>query len=110
MTKGLVITTSDAAYMIHDAIGPLRNWHTILDDMRLNRGDYCELVLTPIGIAKHEKSKRPVYLLSDVQKFIDEARVRSGSKVSPRSINPFPVEYDPSDKRKWNERKLQLFS
>lgn len=109
MTKGTVVTCADAAYMIHDEIGPLRDWHSTLNKMRFDRGDYCELVLKPIGVVKHERAMRPVYLYDDVRNFIDEARVRSGSKIAPKSINSFPVEYTPSDKRSWDKRKLQLF-
>lgn len=102
-----VVTSADAAYMIHDELGPLRDWHSTLNDMRCNRGDYCELVLKPIGVAKYERSQRPVYLYSDVRNFIDEALVRSGSKAAPKTINPFSVQYDPSDKREWKDRKLR---
>lgn len=110
MTKSIVVTSADAAYMIHDEIGPLRDWHSMLSDMRANRGDYYELILKPIGIAKHEGSQRPVYLYDDVRNFIDEARVRSGSKAAPKSITQISVQYDPSDKREWKDRKFKLFS
>ena len=109
MTKSIVVTSADAAYMIHDEIGPLRDWHSTLNKMRSDRGDYCELVLKPIGVVKQERTMRPVYLYDDVRNFIDEARVRSGSKAAPKSISQISVQYDPSDKREWQDRKFKLF-
>ena len=112
MKTTLAVTTSDAAFMLHYALGPVRDWPEALKDMRREKGDYLDLILKPFGKLKSRTSHRPAYRMSEVQNFIEEAQLRSGitipiAAVPSDKIAPQLVEDDPADTMHWKVRKLK---
>jgi hypothetical protein len=113
MKTSLAVTTSDAAFMIHHALGPDRDWSETLKDMRRDRVDYEGLKLKPFGKLKMYRSQRPAYRMKEVERFILNARIRCGvtiapSPIAPDLISPQLVEDDPANTLHWRVRKLTL--
>lgn len=104
--KTTAYTTSEAAYLIHNELGAVRAWEDMLKDMRRKDASYCGLRLLPFCINKERGLNRPFYRETDVKNFIEEARLRSGSKVAPGTLSPRIIEEDLTDKRHWKFRKL----
>lgn len=99
-------TTSEAAYMIHNELGAVRAWEDMLKDMRRKGASYLGLRLLPFCINEDRGLNRPFYRESDIKNFIEDARLRSGSKAIPGTLSPRIIEEDLTDKRHWKIRKL----
>lgn len=115
MKTTLAVTTSDAAFMLHYNLGPVRDWTQTLEDMRGKEKNYLKMSIKPFGKLKVCRSYRPAYRVSEVHNFIEEARLRSGitlpvAAVPSDKIAPQLVEDDPANTAHWKVRKLTPYT
>lgn len=95
MTTTIVETMSlpEAAFLLRQKLGPLRNWTDFLTDNIRGQQSIAGLRLLPVAKRRDRSSYRPVYDLTDVMTFIDEVR-RAMPSAGAASINTTPLALD----------------
>ncbi len=88
------ISLSDAAYLLRQELGPIRNWVAFLND--INRGKSVNvhgLILEQCARLHDGLAYRPRYDVQDVRAFIMEVReANPAAKPADIEIKPLPVD------------------
>lgn len=90
------VRASEAAHVLRRALGPVRAWDKMLEEMRRDdEADYLGLRLEPHGRRRDLTGcPRPVYLLDNVLEFIRLAREAAPHPANPGHVQIFEVEID----------------
>ena len=104
--KVKMFPSSEVAYMLRLALGPMREWSDALTDMRRDKTDIDGLRLLPTCRLYDGRSWRPGYTAAAIKEFITEIRVRHPEIKAREPIRGFEVDLDPLDDRSWVVRKI----
>ena len=71
-TDTATITLSDAAYLLRNKLGPMRNWTNFLSDNIRGKQDIAGYILMPVAQKQDSRALRPIYATQDVLDFIEK--------------------------------------
>jgi len=105
MTMTATVTASEAAYMLHKALGALRAWGDFLADNIRGKQSIHGLTLEPCCLKKIQGAYRPMYAVADVHKFIAAvlACEPAARTKAPITVIDLPVERG----RPWRAQKFK---
>lgn len=103
-----VYPAGEVAYILRQALGPLREWSDCLADMRQDKTSLDGFQLLPTCRIKGVRQWRPAYDAASIAAFIHEIRVRHPEIVTKAPAMGVNVELDPLDERRWPHRKLSV--
>lgn len=92
------ISLPEAAYLLRDQLGPLRNWSDFLTDNIRGRQSLAGLQLLPIAKRRDRSSYRPVYDVAEVLAFIENVR-KTVPSAGPAPVKTTALALDPT--RHW---------
>lgn len=102
-TTVATISLSEAAYMLRQALGPLRNWASFLTDNIRHKQSVHGLTLEPCARQHDGKAYRPVYGVEDVLTFIEAVKKAiSTAGKTPIIVTPLAMDR----RRPWRVNKF----
>lgn len=104
--KTKIYPAGEVAYVLRQALGPLREWSDCLADMRRDKTDLDGFRLLPTCRIRDGRCWRPGYAADSVIEFIREIRSLHPEIETHTPARGFEVEFDPSDECSWTVRKL----
>lgn len=106
--KVKVMSASEVAAYLRQALGPLRAWDDCIADMRRGTTSINGLVLLPFCRSPDGKASRPQYRIGDVTEFVRAVKAAIPEAVPGITFKVNEVEHDPADRRSWKARKYKL--
>jgi hypothetical protein len=104
--KAKIYPAGEVAYVLRQALGPLREWSDCLSDMRRGKTDLDGFRLLPTCRIRDGRAWRPAYEAGSVTEFIREIRALHPEIMTRTPARGFEIEIDPADERAWFVRKL----
>lgn len=105
--KVTVYAPGEVAYILRQALGPLREWSDCLADMRRGKTSIDGICLLPVCRARDGRAWRPMYEADSIREFITEIRAAHPEITTKPPLRSFQLEMDPCDERAWFVRKLK---
>lgn len=104
--KTKIYPAGEVAYVLRQALGPLREWSDCLADMRREKTSVDGFRLLPVCVINDGRAWRPGYDARSIDEFVREIRSLHPEIETRTPVRGFEVEFDPSDERSWTVRKL----
>lgn len=108
--KTKIYPAGEVAYILRQALGPLREWSECLTDMRLGRTSLDGFQLRPTCCIKITRHWRPGYDAASIDIFVRAIRALHPEITTHTPVRGVQVEISPFDERAWSHRKLSVMS
>lgn len=102
-----VFPASEVAYVLRQALGPMREWSDCLADMRRGKTDIDGVQLLPTCRVYDGRAWRPGYSPDSIREFVREIRKLHPETTTRDPARGFEVDLDPLDVRSWSVRKIK---
>jgi hypothetical protein len=108
--KANIYPAGEVAFILRQALGPLREWSECLTDMRLDRTSLDGFQLRPTCSIKISHHWRPGYDAANIAAFVREIRALHPEIATHTPVRGVQVEISPFDERAWRHRKLPVMA